>query len=131
MTSGPPEAARLLPWTGTGGKPCHLVGDGTGFVSRIADDTETAQLDMASELLDQATRILVDRAWTSGDIHLLALQLTESLREVKRIAESRGGRLPSPAGDGADDPDETDTDEHGTAETDGTPPLRRPPLRRP
>ncbi|MCR8575573.1 hypothetical protein [Streptomyces sp. Isolate_219] len=131
MTSGPPDAARLLPWTGTGGKPCYLVGDGTGFLSRIADDTETAQLDMASELLDQATRILVDRAWTSGEIHLLALQLTESLREVKRIAESRGGRLSSPAGDGADDSDETGTDENGTAETDQTPPLRPRPLRRP
>ncbi|MEU3991301.1 hypothetical protein AB0F24_23510 [Streptomyces platensis] len=99
MTSGPPEAARLLPWTGTDGKPCYLIGDGTGFLSRIADDTELAQLDLASELLDQATRILIARAWTAGEIHLLALQLTESLREVKRIAESRGGRLPPPEDD--------------------------------
>ncbi|MCF3146892.1 hypothetical protein [Streptomyces platensis] len=96
MTSGPPEPARLLPWTGTDGKPCYLIGDGTGFLSRIADDTELAQMDLASELLDQATRILIARAWTAGEIHLLALQLTETLREVKRIAESRGGRLPPP-----------------------------------
>ncbi|MCX4634590.1 hypothetical protein QT196_14905 [Streptomyces sp. P9-2B-2] len=125
MTSGPPEPARLLPWAGAGGKPCYLIGDGTGFLSRIADDTELAQLDLASELLDQATRILIARAWTAGEIHLLALQLTESLREVKRIAESRGERLPSPTGDGGRF-DETYTDQSGTAETDGAPPLRRP-----
>lgn len=24
------DTRRLLPWTGTGGKPCYLVGDGDG-----------------------------------------------------------------------------------------------------
>ncbi len=111
---------RLLPWTGTDGKPCYLVGDGTGYLSRIADDAESTQLDMAGELLDQATRILIARAWTAGEIHLLALQLTESLHEVKRIAESRGARLPAP-----DHDDTLDFDE--TADAPPTPrPLRRP-----
>ncbi|MEU5543954.1 hypothetical protein AB0G85_16385 [Streptomyces sioyaensis] len=93
MSSGPPDEVRLLPWTEADGKPCYLVGDGTGYLSRIADDTELAQLDTATELLGHATRILVARAWTAGEIHLLALQLTESLHDVRRIAESRGARL--------------------------------------
>ncbi|MGW3008949.1 hypothetical protein ACWC9R_08920 [Streptomyces sp. NPDC001219] len=75
MTSGPPDTTlRLLPWAGADGKPCYLVGDGTGYLSRIADDTESAQLDVASELLDQAARVLAEFAWTPGEIHLLALR---------------------------------------------------------
>ncbi|AJE86043.1 MULTISPECIES: hypothetical protein [Streptomyces] len=43
----------------------------------------------AAELLEQAAHVLRERRWTSGELHLLAVQLTESLREVHRIAESR------------------------------------------
>ncbi|WP_164992213.1 hypothetical protein [Streptomyces sp. L2] len=40
--SGP----RLLPWAGEGGKPCYLIGDGAGYLSRVADGVESVQLAM-------------------------------------------------------------------------------------
>ncbi|MEU1211271.1 hypothetical protein ABZ424_02165 [Streptomyces sp. NPDC005790] len=49
MTRQVPRAARLLPWTGLDGKPCYVLGDGAGYVSRIADDVESVQLGMAAE----------------------------------------------------------------------------------
>lgn len=88
--------ARLLPWTGPEGKPCYLVGDGSGFVSRLADRMEEEQLDMAADLIDEAQCVLAELKWTPGELHLLAVQLTESLGSVHRIAESRGARLPAP-----------------------------------
>ncbi|WP_405890155.1 hypothetical protein OG427_15480 [Streptomyces sp. NBC_00133] len=96
------EALRLLPWAGPEGKPCFLSGDGTGYISRVADNMEAAQLDAAAELLDEAKCVLAERAWTPGELHLLAVQLTESLGDVHRVAESRGARLPAPAYDEAD-----------------------------
>lgn len=98
VTARPPNAeasaTRLLPWTGEGGKPCYLVvGDGTGLVSRMADETEAVQLDMADELLGHADDLLADHRTTSPQIRFLADRLTESLRQVVRVAESRGLRL--------------------------------------
>ncbi|MFE7540504.1 hypothetical protein [Streptomyces platensis] len=93
------DTPRLLPWSSPDGKPCFLVGDGTGYVSRLADEMEEAQLDAAAELGEEAHRILAGRAWTPGEIHLLALELATSLADVRRIAESRGARLPVPQGD--------------------------------
>ncbi|MFJ7412226.1 hypothetical protein ACIQWZ_15620 [Streptomyces sp. NPDC098077] len=87
------SAMRLLPWTGTGGKPCYVVGDGTGHVSRMADDVESIQLDMADELLGHAADLLADDASTGPQIRFLADRLTESLRQIVRVAESRGSRL--------------------------------------
>ncbi|MFJ9406383.1 hypothetical protein [Streptomyces sp. NPDC101393] len=94
------ETARLLPWTSPDGKPCLLVGDGTGYVSRIADTMEEAQLCLAAELIEEAWRVLGERTWTSGELHLLAVQLTESLADVHRVAESQGARLPHPDDEG-------------------------------
>ncbi|MGW0562703.1 hypothetical protein ACWDZ4_19295 [Streptomyces sp. NPDC003016] len=84
---------RLLPWTGTQGKPCYVLGDGTGRVSRVADGIESIQLGMADDLLGHAADLLADRRVTSGELHFLASRLSESLRDVKRVAESRGERL--------------------------------------
>ncbi|MCF3176819.1 hypothetical protein IPZ61_26270 [Streptomyces sioyaensis] len=95
----PPDTARLLPWSSPDGKPCFLVGDGTGYVSRLADEMEETQLDSAAELIEEAHRILAARAWTPGEIHLLALELTTVLADVRRVAESRGARLPVPEDD--------------------------------
>ncbi|MFD5071844.1 hypothetical protein ACFWNC_28545 [Streptomyces sp. NPDC058369] len=97
-----PHTARLLPWTGPEGKPCYVLGDGSGYVSRMADDIESIQLGMADDLLGHATGLLADRKVTGAEIHFLASRLTESLREVKRVAESRGARL------GAAEADPTD-----------------------
>ncbi|WP_336048964.1 hypothetical protein [Streptomyces sp. CA2R101] len=91
--------ARLLPWTGPEGKPCFLVSDGTGYVSRVADAMEAAQMALAAELLGEARRVLARRAWTSGELHLLTAELTESLAEVRRVAESRGARLAALGGE--------------------------------
>ncbi|MFJ8773094.1 hypothetical protein [Streptomyces microflavus] len=87
------SVARLLPWTGTGGKPCYVLGDGTGYVSRRADEVEDIQLDMAYELLGHADGLLTEPGATAPQIHFLASRLKESLEQVQRIAESRGSRL--------------------------------------
>lgn len=108
------DNARLLPWSSPDGNPCFLVGDGTGYVSRIADEMEEAQLDSAAELIDEARRLLDARMWTPGEIHLLAVELTRSLADVHRVASSRGARLQVPDGpdglDGDGAPDDSDRD---------------------
>ncbi|CAL9589390.1 hypothetical protein SUDANB1_05192 [Streptomyces sp. enrichment culture] len=86
-------AGRLLPWTGDDGRRCHLVGDGTGYVSRLADEIEDVQTDMADRLLGHAAELLAERRATGAELHYLALRLSESLRDVIRVAESRGERL--------------------------------------
>ncbi|MEU8703680.1 hypothetical protein [Streptomyces sp. NPDC048565] len=88
-----PRPARLLPWTGPEGKPCYVIGDGTGYVSRIADNVESVRLGMAVELLDHAADMLDDRQVTSAQLRYVVARLAESLRDVHRIAESRGTRL--------------------------------------
>ncbi|MBT2488196.1 hypothetical protein J7E96_06595 [Streptomyces sp. ISL-96] len=87
------RTVRLLPWAGPEGKPCYVLGDGAGYVSRVADNTESVQLGMAGDLLSHAADLLADRRATSRQLHYLASRLTESLRDVKRVAESRGGLL--------------------------------------
>jgi hypothetical protein len=59
--------ARLLPWMAEQGKPCYVVGDGTGYVSRLADDIESIQLGMAGDPLGHARDLLADRRVTSGN----------------------------------------------------------------
>ncbi|MEV7065888.1 hypothetical protein AB0N97_24275 [Streptomyces collinus] len=96
MTGEPRDrtvAGRLLPWTGDDGRPCYLVGDGTGYVSRLADEIEDVQIDMADRLLGHAAELLAERRVTGEELHYLARRLSESLRDVMRVAESRGERL--------------------------------------
>ncbi|MEU9240861.1 hypothetical protein [Streptomyces sp. NPDC048385] len=88
-------SGRLLPWTGADGKPCYLVGDGEGRVSRLADQIEGLQLGMAEGLLDHAAVLLTEHRLTGEELHHLARRLSEALRDVKRVAESRGARSPS------------------------------------
>ncbi|MFF4573523.1 hypothetical protein [Streptomyces sp. NPDC001410] len=109
----PAGQLRLLPWTGPEGKRCYLAGDGPGYLSRLTDNMESAQLGLAGELLQEAQRVLDGRQWTQDELHLLAVQLTETLTDVHRVAISRGERLPAPADayedldviDDEDDPD--------------------------
>ncbi|WP_327190153.1 hypothetical protein [Streptomyces xinghaiensis] len=91
--------ARLLPWSNEG-KSCYLLGGGSGYVSRLADDMERVQLGMAGELLGHAADLLGDPRATPPQLRFLAARLAESLRDVHRIAESRGARLPVREGDG-------------------------------
>ncbi|MEE1807260.1 hypothetical protein PUR32_13760 [Streptomyces sp. BE133] len=102
------DDVRLLPWVGAEGKPCYLAGDGTGFLSRLADNLEATQLGLAGDLIEEAQDVLEERAWTPGELQLLSVQLTEALASVHRIAVSRGARLLSPTStdlDAIDDPD--------------------------
>ncbi|MFC9853969.1 hypothetical protein [Streptomyces prasinus] len=87
-----PREPRLLPWSGTGGKPCYLITDDHGGpVSRLADTTESVQLGMGAELLAHARGLLPDAP--PGELRYLAECLTDALADVLRVAESRGRRL--------------------------------------
>ncbi|WP_322734547.1 hypothetical protein [Streptomyces ferrugineus] len=83
---------RLLPWSGPEGKPCYLITDDHGGpVSRLADATESIQLDMGTQLLTHAHEMLSDAP--HGELRFLAERLTEALHDALRVAESRGQRL--------------------------------------
>ncbi|MFE7813058.1 hypothetical protein ACFU5P_14030 [Streptomyces sp. NPDC057433] len=87
---------RLLPWTGPDGKPCFLsTDDNGGHMSRLADNIESAQLSMATALLDQALDILAQGETDPDDLRLLTKDLTGALRDTLRVATSRGHRLDS------------------------------------
>ncbi|MDQ0777093.1 hypothetical protein QF026_005559 [Streptomyces aurantiacus] len=117
--SGGWAQTRLLPWSGPEGKPCYLVGDGTGYVSRMADTTESVQLGMAGELLDHATDMLGDHEVTSVQLQFLVARMAEALRDVHRIAESRGARLPACAACAACAYEGFDGDGDGDGGSDG------------
>ncbi|MER6994595.1 hypothetical protein [Streptomyces sp. NPDC000410] len=88
------RTAQLLPWAGTGGKPCYLLTDSEGgYVSRVADQIESIQLGMGAELLGHAEALLDDAHADAGQLRFLSARLTEALRDALRIAESRGVRL--------------------------------------
>ncbi|WP_406478891.1 hypothetical protein [Streptomyces platensis] len=96
---------RLLPWSGPEGNPCYLsTEDSGGYLSRLADHTEAVQLEMAAELLEHAVDVLGDGE--PNEVRLLAMDMTEALRDVRRVAISRGHRLPlpnPPASEGGDE----------------------------
>ncbi|MFE9973281.1 hypothetical protein ACFYRD_21630 [Streptomyces hirsutus] len=88
---------RLLPWTGPDGKPCFLsTGDSDSYLSRLADNTESVQLGMATELLDRALDMLAIADTEPDDLRLLTKDLTGALRDTLRVATSRGHRLATP-----------------------------------
>ncbi|WDO07537.1 hypothetical protein ME763_18830 [Streptomyces murinus] len=97
------ETARLLPWSTLDGNPCFLRGDGTGYLSRVADSIESVQLGMAGELLGHAADMLADDKATPDQLRFALARMSESLRDVHRIAESRGARLPAPGGEEEDE----------------------------
>jgi hypothetical protein len=89
-----PNELRLLPWTGPEGKPCYLsTDDRGGYMSRLADNIEAAQLGTAAELLDQTSEILDEQDAGPEDVRRLAQELTGALRDVLRVATSRGHLL--------------------------------------
>ncbi|MEU9121749.1 hypothetical protein AB0C96_18130 [Streptomyces sp. NPDC048506] len=97
MPLNPPQRARLLPWSGPEGKACYVVGDGTGPVSRLADEVAETQLGMAAELLGHARAMLDDQRVSKGELRFLGERLAEALGDVRRIAESRRtDRAPGP-----------------------------------
>jgi hypothetical protein len=62
-------------------------------MSRLADGIEAVQLGMAAELLDQASEALGKEDAGQEDLRLLAKELTGALRDVLRVATSRGHLL--------------------------------------
>ncbi|MFI0144656.1 hypothetical protein [Streptomyces globisporus] len=86
-----PNELRLLPWSGPGDKPCYLsTDDPDGYMSRLADNIEAIQLGTASELLDEAAEALDNQRTSLDDMRCLVKELTGALRDVYRVATSRG-----------------------------------------
>lgn len=85
---------RLLPWSGPEGKPCYLnTNDNGGYMSRLADNIEAIQLGAAAELLEEASETLGNKDTGPEDLRRPAKELTGSLRDVLRVATSRGHLL--------------------------------------
>ncbi|MGC5363766.1 hypothetical protein ACPXCE_19150 [Streptomyces sp. DT24] len=85
---------RLLPWPGPEGKPCYLsTNDPDSRLSVLADEVEDDQLDCAGDVLGGASAVLADEAAGETAVRFALTRTTESLRDVLRVAHSRGGRL--------------------------------------
>ncbi|WP_432099793.1 hypothetical protein [Streptomyces sp. WAC 04229] len=90
----PQNELRLLPWSGTDGKPCYLsTDDSGGYMSRLADNIEAVQLGMAADLGEQVSAVLGDRGAGPEDVRRMVTELTGALRDVLRVANSRGHLL--------------------------------------
>ncbi|MGA5068086.1 hypothetical protein ACPB9E_30650 [Streptomyces exfoliatus] len=88
---------RLLPWSGPDGKPCYLsTDDDSSHLSRLADSTEAIQLGLASDLATRALEVLSDEKTAPEDLRNLSANLVGALRDILRVATSRGHRLPTP-----------------------------------
>lgn len=86
-----PKKLRLLPWSGPEGKPCYLsTDDQGGYMSRLADNVESLQIGSAAQLLNLASELLDDKKAGLDDMRRLTRELVWSLRDVLRIATSRG-----------------------------------------
>ncbi|MFD4032281.1 hypothetical protein ACFWVP_17575 [Streptomyces sp. NPDC058637] len=95
---------RLLPWPGADGRRAYLAtDDATGFVSRLADSIEAAQLDTGAEVLAHVRDLLEVPRATSGELRFAVRRLAECLDDALRVAESRGARLPTLDEKGDDD----------------------------
>ena len=107
-TPDSPAPLRLLPWLGPEGKPCYLsTDDDGGMLSRLADEAEEHQLEEAEKLVSHAVGVLADPKTSPQALLLLGCRLAEALRDVSRVAVSRGMRLPAPAYRSDSDEDET------------------------
>ncbi|MFF8457167.1 hypothetical protein ACF06T_21815 [Streptomyces albidoflavus] len=90
----PQNELRLLPWAGPDGKPCYLsTDDNDGYMSRLADNIEAVQLGMATDLLERAAGVLGDQDADPDDVRLMLTEVTRALRDVVRVAASRGHLL--------------------------------------
>ncbi|MFI1843306.1 hypothetical protein ACH439_14400 [Streptomyces microflavus] len=86
-----PNELRLLPWSGPGDKPCYLsTDDPDGYMSRLADNIEAVQLGTAKALLDDASETVDNQDTSLDEMRCLVTELTGALRDVCRVATSRG-----------------------------------------
>jgi hypothetical protein len=73
---------------------CYLVTDNAGgYLSRLADDLEAAQLAIAADVLGLARTVLDDPVSPYTEVRYAGLRLAECLVDALRVAESRGLRL--------------------------------------
>lgn len=84
----PVTSLRLLPWQDPDGRPAILNGDG-GYVSRLADQIEEAQLGSARAVFDLAPVVLDDIGASTQEVRFAARRLRESLGDVLKLAECR------------------------------------------
>lgn len=61
-------------------------------MSRLADGIEAIQLGTASALLEEASEALDNQGASLDDMRCLVKELTGALRDVYRVARSRGHR---------------------------------------
>lgn len=88
------DEMRLLPWSGTGDKPCYLSSDDPdGYLARLADSIEAIQLGMAAILLEEVSEALHNQDTTLDEMRSLAEELTGALRDILRVATSRSHLL--------------------------------------
>ncbi|QKW44463.1 hypothetical protein [Streptomyces microflavus] len=86
-----PNELRLLPWSGPGDKPCYLsTDDPDSYMSRLADKIEAVQLGTSRELMEEAAEALDNQETSLDDMRHLVKELTGALRDVCRVATSRG-----------------------------------------
>ncbi|MFI1525839.1 hypothetical protein [Streptomyces griseus] len=89
-----PNELRLLPWSGPGDKPCYLsTDDPNSYMSRLADSIEAVQLGTVTELLAEALAILDDQDAQPDELRDLGRDLSDTLRDVLRVAVCRGHLL--------------------------------------
>ncbi|MFJ7419639.1 hypothetical protein ACIQXD_13645 [Streptomyces uncialis] len=73
-----------------------MTDNGDGYLPRVADSVEAAQLDMAARLISHAEALVREPKAGARQLRYVAARLVESLYEASRVARSRGGRLPLP-----------------------------------
>ncbi|MEX2974403.1 hypothetical protein [Streptomyces sp. C184] len=96
--SSPP---RLLPWTRSDGAPCYLsTDDPHSRLSQLADDVEDEVLTAAETLLAETELLFAAPGPDSQESCPTATVLHGALRDVLRVAVSRGDRLPEPCDHG-------------------------------
>ncbi|MBM9436066.1 hypothetical protein JT723_09470 [Streptomyces bryophytorum] len=87
---------RLLPWSGEDGRPCYLSTDDekSSYLSRLADNLEAVQLGMAEKLLGYVAEATKGESPSETELRSMVAPLSQALRDVLRVAHSRGKRLP-------------------------------------
>ncbi|MDT3398132.1 hypothetical protein RKE29_16030 [Streptomyces sp. B1866] len=97
--------SRLLPWSGPEGEARFLVASssaGARGIGRAADEMEALQMQMGAQWCGYARAVLADPRATREEVRYVTERLVGALRDVLRVADSRGRRL-SPPGDGGGD----------------------------
>ncbi|MFI2431229.1 hypothetical protein [Streptomyces sp. NPDC018693] len=93
-TSESVTAFLLLPWTSLEGKPCFLsTNNEGGYLSRLADGLEAAQLAEGADVLARARKVLDTPMAPHAELRYAGIRLAECLSDALRVAESRGLRL--------------------------------------